>query len=73
MQSMLDYPNLHDDLNEDEINDIFDHHGWKVELLTFDEYDTVDDGHLPMQHSIDEWPSLNSRGHPLYLHSPHKH
>lgn len=64
MQTLEDYPNLHDHLSEDEMNDIFDHHGWKVEA-------SEEDITTPIQHDDDDWLGMSSRGHPLYIGSPH--
>ena len=75
MQSILDNPNLPGHLSEDEMNDIFDHHGWKVE--DFDEVSSSMPGApletVPVQHEINEWPGFSSRGHPLLVGSHYHH
>ncbi len=73
MQSLLDYPNLHDDITEEEINDIFDHHGWQVEAPGDDEDMLATEQPLPVQHVRESWRGLNSRGHPLFIGSQYLH
>lgn len=66
-----DNPHLREDLSEDDISDIFDHHGWKVLRLI---YDPDHQENLPIQHEVEgELRGLSSRGHPLYIGSPEKH
>jgi hypothetical protein len=64
---------LADNMNEEEINDLFGHHGWNME--------TPDNNPQSKRYHQDitgvsknrSWRGMSSRGYPLFIGSPYKH
>ena len=72
MQDAYDYPFLPKQVIEaNNMNDIFDHHGWKIE--TSDDFFSVTPAEdtLPVQDKHENWRGLNSRGYPMLIGKRH--